>query len=165
MNRILSAIVTASALIVGIFLPREDAVAQSAKELVGTWTLVSSTLELDGKKVDLFGPNPRGKLIFDPNGSFSYVSAIVTRPGLSILKLNQTGANEETKAVVSFFGMYSVSDAGHTLNFHVEVSTFPNWNGGDQKRRLKLSGDELTLTKPTPFTGSGNASSVWKRTK
>ena len=46
MNRIISSVL-ASALIFGVFLPREEAVAQSAKDLVGTWTLVSLTVEQD----------------------------------------------------------------------------------------------------------------------
>ena len=39
------------------------------KELVGTWTMVSITLEKDGKKTDLFGPNPQGRRIIDADGS------------------------------------------------------------------------------------------------
>jgi hypothetical protein len=50
MKRIISAVLIASALILGVFLPRDEAVAQSTNELVGTWTLVSITLEKDGKK-------------------------------------------------------------------------------------------------------------------
>ena len=72
MNRIISLVVTASALIFGVFLPREEAVAQTAKDLVGTWTLVSITREQDGKKTDYFGPNPQGQVIFEPNGAFLY---------------------------------------------------------------------------------------------
>jgi hypothetical protein len=53
MNRTISAVVTASALIFGVFPPREEAVAQTAKDLVGTWTPVSVTLEQDGKKADM----------------------------------------------------------------------------------------------------------------
>ena len=68
MNRIISAVLTASALIFGVFLPREEAAAQTAKELAGTWTLVSSTLEQDGKKTDFFGPNPQGLLMYDADG-------------------------------------------------------------------------------------------------
>ena len=45
------------------------------KELVGTRTLVSITVEYDGKKMDFFGPNPQGQLTFDPNGRFSLVIA------------------------------------------------------------------------------------------
>ena len=49
MNRNISIVLTASALIFGVLLPREEAVAQTANELVGTWTLVSITLEKDGQ--------------------------------------------------------------------------------------------------------------------
>jgi hypothetical protein len=57
MNRIISAVLTASALIFGVFLPREESAAQTtAKDLVGTWTLVSITIEQDGKKTDLLVP-------------------------------------------------------------------------------------------------------------
>ena len=41
-----------------VFLPREEAVAQTAKDLVGAWVFVSSTLERDGKKSDYWGSNP-----------------------------------------------------------------------------------------------------------
>jgi hypothetical protein len=44
-------------------------VAETAKDLVGTWTLVSITREQDGKKTDYFGPNPQGQLIFAPKWS------------------------------------------------------------------------------------------------
>ena len=59
-------------------------------------------------------------------------------------------------------------------------TTTPNWfflvinpertssktsKGVDQKRLFKLSGDELTLTNPTPSTGSGTGYSVWKRVR
>jgi hypothetical protein len=49
-------------LIFAVFLPKEEAVAQMAKDLVGTWTLVSVTLEQDSEKTDFYGPNPlRGR--------------------------------------------------------------------------------------------------------
>jgi hypothetical protein len=168
MNRLILPFVTASALIFGVFLPREEAVAQTVKDLVGTWSLVSSTLEQDSKKTDYFGPNPQGQLMFDPNGHFS---EIITRSDLSKFASNnrQAGTPEENKAVVqgsvAFFGTYSVSEADHTLNYHVEASTFPNSKGADQKRLFKLSGDELSWTLTTPSVGSGTVYSVWKRAK
>jgi len=60
MNRIISALLTVSALIYGIFLAGQKAVAERATDLVGTWVLVSSTLERGGMKTDYFGPNPQG---------------------------------------------------------------------------------------------------------
>src|SRR2546430_1725432 len=99
MNRIISALLTASALIFGVFLPREEAVAQAAKDLVGTWTLVSITLEKDGKKTDFYGPNPQGQVMYDPNG---HVSLIITRSDLPKFASNnrEAGTPEENKAVV-----------------------------------------------------------------
>jgi hypothetical protein len=70
------------------------------KELVGTWTVVSSTLEkVDGKKTDLFGPNPQGRLIRDADGHVAYM---VTRADLPKFASNNRaeGTPEENKAVV-----------------------------------------------------------------
>jgi len=64
MSRTISSVLTASALIFGVFLPREEAVAQTVKELVGMWTLVSVTLEQDSNKIDMYGANPQGQAIF-----------------------------------------------------------------------------------------------------
>ena len=59
------------------------------KELVGTWTMVSITLERDGKKTDLFGPNPQGRLIFDADGHVAYM---VTRADLPKFASNNRAA-------------------------------------------------------------------------
>ena len=47
MNRFILPFVTASALICGVFLPKEVAAQTTAKDLVGTWTLVGSGTALD----------------------------------------------------------------------------------------------------------------------
>ena len=167
MNRMISAVVTASALMFGVFLPSEEAVAQMAKELVGTWTLVSITREQEGKTTDYFGPHPQGQAIFEPNGRFSIIFIRSDVPKFASNN-REAGTPEENQAAtqgsLAYFGTYSVSEADHTLNSHLEGSTFPNWRGADQKRVLKLSGDELTLTNPRS-SASGSATSVWKRVK
>ena len=58
-----------SALIFGVLLPKEVAAQTTAKDFVGTWTLVSNTLEQDGKKADFYGPNPQGQVTYAPNCS------------------------------------------------------------------------------------------------
>ena len=75
MNRLILPLITASALIFGVFLPKE-ASAQTAKDLVGTWTLVSVTLEQDGKKTDFYGPNPQGQLIYMLTATFRSSSLV-----------------------------------------------------------------------------------------
>jgi hypothetical protein len=165
MNRVTSTVLIASALIFGVFLPREEAVAQTAKDLVGTWVFVSSTLERDGKKSDYWGPNPGGQVMFDPNGRFS---EIITRSDLPKFASNnrEAGTPEENKAAlqgsIGYFGTYSVSETDKVITFHIEGSTFPNWKGTDQKRLFKISGDELTWTVPAPSIGSGTVYTVLK---
>jgi len=151
----------------GVFLPKE-ASAQTAKDLVGTWTLVSVTLEQDGKKTDFYGPNPQGQLIYDADG---HVSVIITRSDLAKFasKNRQSGTPEENKAVVqgslAYFGTYSVSETDKTISIHIESCTFPNWKGIDREASFNISGDELSTTNPTTSIGAGTAYLVWKRTK
>jgi hypothetical protein len=103
------AVLTASALSFGVFMSTEEALAQRANELVGTWTLVSITLEKDGKKTDFYGPNPQGQLMYDATGHFS---VIITRSDLAKFASNnrETGTAEENKAIVqgslASFGTY-----------------------------------------------------------
>jgi len=52
--------------------------------------------------------------------------------------------------------------ADHILNFHIERSTFPNWDGTDQKRIVTLTGDEMKYTNPAA-SGGGKAEIVWGR--
>jgi hypothetical protein len=168
MNRLILPSIATSVLIFAVFLPKEVAAQTTAKDLVGTWTLVSITLEKDGKKVDFYGPNPQGRATYDGSGR---VSVIVTRSDLPKFVSNnrEAGTPEEKKAIVqgsiAYFGTYSVSETDKTLTVHFEDSTFPNWNGIDQKRSFNISGDELKITNPTSSTGTGSNQQVWKRLK
>lgn len=49
------------------------------------------------------------------------------------------------------------------LAVHIEGSSFPNWNGEDQKRLVAISGDRLTLTAHPP--NGETVGVVWKRAK
>ncbi len=142
----------------GLAFAANNAVAQSAKDIVGTWTLVSA---------EAFGPSPKGVLMFDANG---HVSAQLMRPDLPKYAANNRtqGTAEEYKATVqgmiSYFGTYSVN--GTDLMLHIEGSSYPNWTGIDQKRTgLTVTGDELKWTQPTPSAGGPPGVIVWKRAK
>ncbi len=139
-----------------------------AQQLQGTWFLVSMDNEQDGKKIELFGPNPRGSWIFTPDGRFL---EILMRASLPKFAANNRakGTAEENQAVVqgSFaaYGTYAVASAKeHLVNLHMEASTFPNWDGQDQKRVMTVKGDEMRVTNPTATIG-GVAFVVWKRAK
>ena len=136
-------------------------------DLVGTWKLVSITVEQDGKKTDFYGPNPQGQLVYEANGR---VSNIITRSGLPKFASDsrQLGTPDENAEVVegsiAYFGTYSVDAAAKTITLHIETSSYPNLNGLDRKSTFNISGDELTITNPTSSIGIPDQL-VWKRVK
>jgi hypothetical protein len=156
-------------LAIGFILLTSDGLVQGSKELVGAWTLVSITVNQGGqKKIEPFGPAPKGSLIFESNSRFSIA---VTRSDLPKLGSNSrvSGTAEENAAIVqgtiAYFGTYSVSAEDHLVTIHVEGSTFPNWVGTDQKRLFTIIGDELRYTDSNRSSGEGTALVVWKRVK
>src|SRR6201993_5326464 len=72
--------------------------AQQANDLVGAWTLVSITLEKDGKKTDFYGPNPQGQLMYDANDVFP-LSEPVDLPKFASNN-RESGTPEENKDIV-----------------------------------------------------------------
>jgi len=138
------------------------------KELVGTWTMVSITLEKDGKKTDLFGPEPQGRLIRDADGHVAY---LVTRADLPKFASNNrtAGTPEENKAIVQgsifYFGSYSVNEADKTITTHIEVCSFPNWIGAERESTYTINGDELDTTTSGSSVGEGTVHVVYKRAK
>ncbi len=161
------AAVAALAAQAAVFLPF-PASAQSASDVVGTWTLVSSVAEKDGMKTDQFGSGAKGMLVLDAKGHFMLT---IIGPDLPKFGSNNRagGTAEENKAVVSksiaMLGDYSVNASDKTLTFKVESATFPNWNGTEQKRLLSpIDGDVLKYITPTASSG-GVGTVTWKRAK
>src|SRR5258706_10666843 len=141
-------------LCLGVALPKA-AVAQTAKDLVGTWTLVSGdTVHPDGSRVPTFGAHPKGILIFTADGRIFYLYSRADLPKFASNN-RAKGTPEENAAVVrgsiATFGTYTVADK--TVMIKVEHSTFPNWIGTDQKRTITVNGDELKWTNPAGSAG------------
>ncbi len=140
------------------------AVAQTARDLVGTWTLESdNSTTPDGRRVQPFGPNPRGIAIFDSSGRFAIV---VSRPDLPKFASNNRmqGTARENEAIVhgsiAFFGTYSIAD--RVIIQHIEGGMWPGWIGTDQKRTItSFVGDEQTWTTVPSF--GGRSELHWKR--
>ncbi len=165
MNRYRVLTITTMSLLIGAVVSiAGNAFGQSAKDLAGSYTIISVTIVQGDKKIEPFGPSPKGVMMLDTNGR--YVVTLM-RPGLPKFSSNNrnTGTADENKAIVvgslTHFGTYSVAD-GHII-FRLENSTFPNWDGEEQRRALTVSGDELSYTL-TSTTG-GTATVVWKRAK
>lgn len=140
-----------------------------SEQLLGTWTLVSiDYVRPDGSRFQTFGPNPNGVAMFDSGGH--YIIAVM-RSDRSKFAVNDRmqGTVEENKATtqgtITYFGTYSVSEADHSIAIHIVSSSFPNWNGADQKRIFTITGNELKLTNPIASTGGGTTGVVWKRAR
>ncbi|MGB7949403.1 MAG: lipocalin-like domain-containing protein [Candidatus Binatia bacterium] len=166
MKRVTLGAIGLSALIIGVAFLTEEAAAQMGEDLVGSWTLISLTNEKDDQKVEPYGPNPKGSFMLDGKR----FSIVVVRPGRPKFasKSRLTGTPEENKETVlgsiAYFGTYSVSETDSTLvTLHIEGSSFPNWEGAEQKRILTVDGDEMKFVNPTISTGAGTARLVWKR--
>jgi hypothetical protein len=148
--------------------PWSAASAQSARDLVGTWTLVSSVTDKDGNKTDQFGTGAKGMMTLDAEGHFMLT---IIGPDLPLFASNNraAGTADENKAVVSksiaMIGTYSVNSADGTLTFRVDSATFPNWNGTEQRRLLAPGAtDELRYVTLTASSG-GIATVTWRRAR
>src|ERR1700749_4827223 len=88
---------------------------KSAKEeLVGAWTLVSVSSEMDdGTKGEPFGPSPKGIIIFSNDGHFSLFQ--------SRAEIGKIAANDRAKATpeeaqsivassIAYYGTYSIDE-------------------------------------------------------
>ena len=169
MNRLRTlAAIMVSLLLVSLALFTGNAAAQDAGSLVGTWTIVSAdTVDAAGKTSPTYGPNPRGSLIFTSNGRYSLTLARASLPKFAAGN-RVKGTADENKAVVagslSTFGTYTVDEKDKSFTFHVEASTYPNWDGTSQKRPFTVSGDEFRFTSAAA-SGGGSGKLVWKRIK
>ncbi len=70
-----------------------------AKQIQGSWTLVSIYNEQDGKKIEPFGAKPRGSLIFTPDGRFSIFCLRASLPKFAANN-RMKGTAEENQAIV-----------------------------------------------------------------
>jgi Lipocalin-like domain len=148
-----------------------SASAQSLKQqIVGTWDFVVAEITAaDGKKSFPFGETPKGVLIFTPEGRFSQIHIASDVPRIASGN-RLTGTAEEYAAInrrsLAIFGSYAVDEDKKTVTFNITSSTFPNWEGEAQTRRIdKLTADEFVNTNPNAAGGRGSASNYYRRVK
>ena len=156
MNRI--AILGLAALTaVGIVLLPNHAMAQSAKDFVGTWELVSNVnTAKDGTKTDGFGAHPKGIIVFGEDGSLELIFTNSDIPKFASDNRTQ-GTPDENKAVVvgviAYYGTYTVENG--VMTHHIVAGTWPSWNGTDQKRPItSFTKDEVSWTLASSLGGS-----------
>ena len=159
-------------LVFGLVPLTGGAVAQQKtlkEQVVGTWTLVSVVnFRPDGTKYDPTGGKALGLMMYDGTSNFSSLNIRSDIPKLASNN-RQKGTTDEYKAVaegvLSYFGRYSIDEAGKFLIQHVVSSSFPNFNGTDRKWSITISGEELTLASQVAASGGGSNELKWKRVK
>jgi lipocalin-like protein len=138
------------------------------EEIVGTWSPVSQYVDQDGKKLEPFGSNPKGIVVYDSNGRFVLVLQRSSLPSFAS-NSRMTGTSEENKAIVqgsiAYFGRYAVNENERKINLHYDGSTYPNWDGEDQIRLVFISGDELEIISPVSAIGGGTVHLMLRRVK
>lgn len=119
------------------------------EQFVGVWTLLSAVwTRSDGTVNYLFGQEPIGRLVYTKNG---HMFATVMRHSRTRFASGdpRRGTPEEIKSAyegcIFYYGTYEVDDEEGVVIHHVERSSFPNWDGGDQRRFFEFSGDRLKL--------------------
>ena len=150
---------TIAAVVVGVaFAGPSVGVAQTAKDLTGTWRNTGNvTVAADGKRTNQFGSNGSGMAIFGADGRFVIVNINPDTPKFAS-NSRIAGTADENKAGmaggIGLFGTYTVADKAVTMN--IEGSTYPNWTKTVQKRDIVRFGpNEFAWGLATSTGGKG----------
>ncbi|WP_416357636.1 lipocalin-like domain-containing protein [Aureimonas phyllosphaerae] len=123
--------------------------AQSPNEVLGTWRMVSATIEREGDDVPAYGARPNGMLVFTPDMHFVEVLTDADVPKFASNVRGEGTPKENAAAMaggIGFFGTYTVDANGVFSGNRVEGSTFPNWVGGVRTSRdlnLRVVGNRM----------------------
>jgi hypothetical protein len=156
--------------IAGLSIGPAGAEQKSIKdEIVGAWSLVAVIAELgNGSSAEPFGANPKGTIIFTPEGHFALFQSRSELPKIASNDRAKATPEEATAIVggsIAYYGAYSVNEADKSLSVNLEGSTFANLLGGPAQKRLITSLDANELKFANPKTPSGvTLQTVWKRT-
>jgi len=129
-----------------------SAFAQTAPEnqVVGTWRMMSATIDPGGKNISAYGEKPNGLLVFTPDMHFVEVLTDADIPRF-VSNARGEGTDDENRMAMSrsigFFGTYTVDEKGEFSGNRVEGATFPNWVGSVRTRddlTLVVAGDRMT---------------------
>ena len=122
----------------------------AAEGLAGRWRLLSWPARTAAGDVTYpFGERAQGSVVYTPGGWMSGTLAYGDRADL--VTGDVVGGSEEERAAafstyLSYCGTYEVE--GDVVVHHIEMSLFPNWVGGEQRRQFELSDGKLVLRTP-----------------
>ena len=126
------------------------AVAQTARELVGTWELVSRIQRDSSGRVipdSSLGAAPIGILVYDATGHVAVQLMKRQRRAASCAVTAKADRNNlaQIGGYDAYFGHYEVNPATHTVTHHLEAAIGPGDVGRALTREFHLQGDTLSL--------------------
>jgi len=112
----------------------------TAKQLAGSWTLISWTIQIIGGDVtEPFGPNPKGRAVFTTDGFSAFM---IARPDRKPA-MNDADSAALLKSLMVYTGKFTVDRDKLTTN--VDLSWNEILTGTAQVRFFKLEGDKLSI--------------------
>lgn len=135
----------------------------------GLWRIVSWVQDYDdGRLIHPMGVELDGFIDYRDDGTFAVM--ISRRDRAMFTTGGQWDASQAEKAsaydaMLAYAGRYEFQD-GNVLH-HVEISLFPGWIGGTQKRRIVTSGDGTLALEARLEEGTAEARTariLWNRT-
>ncbi len=117
------------------------ATSGDADRLLGFWRLVSfqARTEDTGEVLDLYGPDPRGTIVFGAGRMAVVVAASARAP-----PADEAGVASAFRGMMAYTGRYTVE--GDRIVTEVDAAWHPAWENTRQPRFFTLGGDRLTLT-------------------
>jgi hypothetical protein len=136
------------------------------ERLLGSWRLQSWDIRSPTGEIEYpLGPDPLGRLIYDPDGSVS--AQLMRRDQTRFASDDWRHATVDEKArawgsYFGYFGTYTIDKEAHAVTHHVEGSWFPNLIGSDEVRYFQFEDDRLILDAETAW---GRVKIVWEKEK
>jgi len=127
-----------------VCLVAQPGFASEAKNIVGSWKLVSYVVEIQatGQIEPVMGQKPTGYVNFSPEGRVWFV---LTAEGRKPAKTAEERA-QLLSTLVAYTGAYRVE--GDKWITKVDVAWNPEWLGTEQTRTFKLEGERLQVLTP-----------------
>lgn len=139
-----------------------------AEQFIGRWNLVAWEQRYDDGRIQKpMGEQACGFIRYTADGEMIVMISREDRKRFE--KGGQWDAPDDEKAMayntmLSYAGRFSVD--GDTVTHHVDMSLFPNWEGGTQKRKFQMKPDgtlELTARLEDGTPQARTAALVWRR--
>jgi len=111
-----------------------------AGQLAGSWKLTSWTIQIvGGDATEPFGPNPKGRAVFTPDGFSAFMIARPDRKPAT----NDADSAALLKSLMVYTGKFTID--GDKLTTDVDLSWNEILTGTSQVRFFKLEGDKLSI--------------------